>query len=153
MKSLKKVLGGVGILVVTLVGAAVGGVVVRSLFVGLGPSVNDQTIMVQIQQASNQFNKQLPMMVDKDTRIDSTIAGPGKTLIYMFTIVSPNSSNLTQQDLDNYLGKEVRNGVCTANSMKVFINNGVQVRYIYRSNDGKVIGSIVVTSSDCKSGA
>jgi hypothetical protein len=150
MESLKKVLGGIGTLVIVLVVAAVGRQVVQSSFSDHSPSANDQQIVEQLQQASNEVNKQLPKMYDKVTRLDTTIAGPSKTWVYMYTIVSPNSPSLTQQDLDKYLGKEVRNGVCTADFMKVFINNGVQVKYVYRANDGKFIGSIVVNPSDCK---
>ncbi len=91
-------------------------------------------------------------MYDKVTRLDTTVAGPSKTWVYMYTIVSPDSSKLTQRDLDKYLGIKVRNGVCTADFMKIFIDNGVQVKYVYRANDGSVIGTIVVKPSDCKSG-
>ena len=111
---------------------------------------SDQDIVSQMQQASNRINQQLPRMGDKITRLDTTIAGPGKTWTYMYTIVSPNSTSLTQQDLDKYLGTKVRNGVCTEKSMKAFIDNGVKIRYVYRASDGTVIGSIVVNPSDCK---
>ena len=111
---------------------------------------NDQAIVSQLQQASNRINQQLPTIVDKVTRLDTTIVGPGKTWTYMYTIASPNSTSLTQQDLDEYLGTKVRNGVCTAKSMKVFLDNGVKIKYVYRASDGTVIGSIVVNPSDCK---
>ena len=153
MGSLKKVLGGIGTLVIVLVAAAIGRQAVRTSFPSRSATANDQQIVQQLEQASNEVNKQPPRMYDKVTRLDTTGAGPGKTWVYMYTIVSPDSSKLTQRDLDKYLGIKVRNGVCTADFMKVFIDNGVQVKYVYRANDGSVIGTIVVNPSDCKSGA
>jgi hypothetical protein len=151
MVSLKKVLGGIGILLIVLIAAAIGRQGVQSSFPS-SATANDQQFVQRLEQASNELNKQLPRMYDKVTRLDTTVAGPGKTWVYMYTIVSPDSSKLTQRDLDKYLGIKVRNGVCTADFMKVFIDNGVQVKYVYRANDGSVIGTIVVKPSDCKSG-
>lgn len=113
---------------------------------------SDQQVVELMQKTSNELNKKLPIMVNKVTRLDSTIAGPGKTWTYMYTIVSPSSSSLTQKYLDKYLDKKIHNGVCTSDSMKGFISNGVQVKYIYRANTGKFIGSIVVSPSECRSG-
>lgn len=150
MESLKKILGGIGILVVVLIAAAIGRQVVRSFTSSGSYSSNDEAIMEQLRQASSKVNQQLPTMYDKVTRLDTTVAGPGKTWTYMYTIVSSNSTNLTQHDLDEYLGTKVRNGVCTAKFMKVLVNNGVQIKYVYRATDGSVIGSITVNPSDCK---
>lgn len=152
MVSLKKVLGGIGILLIVLIAAAIGRQAVQSSFPSRSATANDQQFVQQLEQASNELNKQLPRMYDKVTRLDTTVAGPSKTWVYMYTIVSPDSSKLTQRDLDKYLGIKVRNGVCTADFMKIFIDNGVQVKYVYRANDGSVIGTIVVKPSDCKSG-
>lgn len=150
MQALKKILGGIGMLIVVVIAAAIGRQVVGSFVSNGSHSSSDQAIVKQLQQASAKVNQQLPTMYDKVTRLDTTVVGPGKTWTYMYTIVSPGSTSLTQRDLNEYLGTKVRNGVCTAKFMKAFVDNGVQIKYVYRASDGTVIGSITVNPSDCK---
>lgn len=100
--------------------------------------------------ASAQQNKSLPMMVDKDTRWDTTIPGPGKNWTYVYTLVSPELKNITNKEINDALGEKIRVGVCTMKEMQVFIDKGVKITYKYRNSEGGFIGEVVVTPEDCK---
>src|SRR5450756_2599612 len=45
-------------------------------------------------QISSDMNKNLPMMVDSETRLDSTVAGPGNRITYIYTIVNHAKSEM-----------------------------------------------------------
>lgn len=100
--------------------------------------------------ASARQNKSLPMMVDKDTRWDTTIPGPGKNWTYVYTLVSPELKNITNKEINDVLGDKIRSGVCTMKEMQVFVEKGVKITYKYRNNEGGFIGEVVVTPEDCK---
>ncbi len=69
--------GGVGAIFGALIGGAVGNAVGKS-------SGQRMTVDEALVKVGDQVNKQLPMTVDRDTRLDSTQAGPGRAFSYFF---------------------------------------------------------------------
>ena len=112
--------------------------------------INDAMFEKELVTTSTQQNKSLPMMVDKDTRWDTTIPGPGKNWTYVYTLVTPELKNITNKEINDALGGKIRLGVCTMKEMQIFVDKGVKVTYKYRDNEGKFIGEVVVTPEDCK---
>lgn len=101
-----------------------------------------------LEAASREMNAQLPRVVDRDTRLDSTGVGPGRRITYVYTLLNIEYGSMRQVDLQQNFQK-VRNYVCTTADMKSFVSNGVEVVYRYRSSGGSTIGDIVVRPSDC----
>ena len=149
MSKLWKVLGFIGMLGVIAIAGGIGKEVGRSAVSKYISDRNDGALEETIRQASNQLNSRLPMMVDKDTRLESTMPGPGKKWTYLYTLVSMRSTEVTQQQIKDVLGPTIKNGVCTSKEMQVFVKNGVQIVYRYRGSDGAIIGDVTVNSSDC----
>lgn len=109
----------------------------------------DAQFQADLVKASNETNKTLPMMIDKDTRLDSTIAGPGKEWTYMYTLVATDVKGVTNARLNEVMGDKIRNSVCTMKEMELFVKNKVVMKYKYRDNDGNYIGEVVVNAGDC----
>ena len=109
----------------------------------------DKKFEADLVKASNETNKTLPMMIDKDTRLDSTIAGPGKEWTYMYTLVAPDVKGVTNARLNEVMGDKIRNSICTMKEMELFVKNKVVMKYKYRDNDGNYIGEVVVKAGDC----
>lgn len=149
MNTVWKVLSFIGMLIVIAIAGGIGKEVGRSSIKKFNSDRTDGTIEEALRQASNKVNGGLPMMVDKETRLESTMPGPGKKWTYLYTITSMTSSDVTQQELQSALAANIRNGVCTNKDMTVFVKNGVQIVYRYRGNDGSIIGDIVVNPQDC----
>ena len=98
---------------------------------------------------ANKFNESLPMMINLDTRLDSTI-GINKQFRYNYTMVE-----YTTDELDvNYFRKKTQpkliNMVCTTAEMRGFVSNGVPVIYAYHTNDGEPLTIFTVDPSQCK---
>jgi len=111
---------------------------------------SDADFQQALVDASSQQNKSLPMMVDKDTRWDTTIPGPGKNWTYIYTLINPESSTYTNAQINEVLGGKIRSGVCSMKEMEAFRKNGVIMKYSYRDHSGKFIGEVVVKPEDCK---
>lgn len=94
------------------------------------------------------FNATLPVMVDADTRLDSTW-GYGDALRYNYTLVNHTLADLNVKLFNETMGPVIKNSVCSSPDMEVFIDNGVTVSYIYRDSEGREAGRFVVTPADC----
>lgn len=110
----------------------------------------DAKFQADLVKASSEHNKSLPMMVDSDTRLDTTIAGPGKEWTYMYTLVATDVKGITNEKINEVMGDKLRNSVCTMKEMEIFVRNEVTMKYKYRDNDGNYLGEVVVTPGDCK---
>src|SRR5690606_17401541 len=119
-----------------LIAAAIGGVfgkeLVRALMgTGTPGAPTQQNLRDVLLQASNKTNESLPTMVDRDTRLDSTTVGPRNSWIYLYTLVTMSSRDVARQELQQAMGEQIRNGVCTTKEMRVFIDRGVTMIYRY----------------------
>lgn len=148
MKMVWKVLGGIGLLLAIAfsgeIGKFVGKASVDSYYSGKKEGFIDEALL----KTANEINSKLPMMVDSDTRLDST-AGLNKSFRYNYTLVNHTSSSVSASDLESALGQRLINKVCTSKETQVFVKNGVTFSYAYFGNDGKQVTVISVTPSQC----
>lgn len=101
-----------------------------------------------IRNSAEILNKNLPMSIDRYTRLDSVMAGPKLLFTYNYTILTASSREIDQaylQDNKHHLKAEI----CSQPSMKIFFENRVITRYSYQGSDGVFIGNIDITPKDC----
>jgi len=111
---------------------------------------SDEEISKTLVETAKLQKKSLPVMVDDVTRWDDAIAGPGRNWTYMYTIVVPESKNLNNQKINDYLGNKLRNSVCIQKEMELFVENDVKLKYIYHDLEGNLIGKVDFNAGDCK---
>ena len=97
---------------------------------------------------TSDFNATLPVMIDADTRLDSTW-GYGDALRYNYTLVNHTLADLNVKLFNETMAPVIKNSVCSSPDMEIFMDNGVTVTYIYRDNEGSEAGRFVVTPADC----
>ena len=143
-----KILGGVGLLLViafsSLIGKQVGKGSVENYYTNKNKGAFDE----ELTKSVSQINANLPRMVDTETRLDSAV-GSNKNLRYNYTLVNYSEKTLSADALNNAVGKNIVNEVCTAKETKVFIKNGVTISFAYHGNEGKQITVISVAPSQC----
>ncbi|WP_239005461.1 hypothetical protein [Gloeothece citriformis] len=103
----------------------------------------------QLLDRANQMNQDLPKMIDPDTRLDSTQGGPGRQLSYNFTLVNYASNQIDGQRFSQKVMPVIKNQACTNASVQSLFNNRVSIRFNYYGNDGRLISTIQVNSTDC----
>jgi hypothetical protein len=99
-------------------------------------------------KASSLVNQNLPVMIDSETRLDSTL-GFNYKFTYVYTLVNYDADDLDKDAFISEYKKLVTNGACTTESLIPFFKSGVTVVYSYYGKDRKFIADIQITQSDC----
>lgn len=97
---------------------------------------------------ANEMNKNLPMMIDKETRLDS-VGAYDATLIFVYTLINKRAEEVTQ-DLKNFLYTQAINGYCTTmGEAKIYRDNNISLKIHYRDINGKFITDVTINASNC----
>ncbi len=102
----------------------------------------------QLASVAGDINKTLPMMVDKDTRFDSTAALPGKVLKYSYTMVNLSTSQIDLSRVNSGFRPQLINKVKTMPEMAPLRAQGVTFVYNYTDKDGVFITSFEIGPKD-----
>lgn len=104
------------------------------------PSFDKKMVKV----ASN-LNKTCPIMLDKETRLDNTVALPGHVFQYNFTLVHMTKGSVDVQALKKYIEPNALNNIKTNPDLKVFRDNKTTMNYFYRDKNGTFLLKISIT--------
>jgi hypothetical protein len=127
------------------------GVIIGSIIATQFISSSKVSFDKELMEISNKTNKTCPFMVDKKTRLDETIGGPGKKFSYIYTLVNYAEKDIAKDRIDNFVGKmklQLINNVRTDKDMKEFRDMSVEMVYIYKSKDGHELARITISPHD-----
>jgi hypothetical protein len=96
-------------------------------------------------QTSNEINKSCPILVDQETRLDNTTVLPGKTLIYNYTLLNLEKSQISVDTIKKYVVPTILNLVRTSPDMKIFRENETTFKYLYKDKIGAFVYELTVT--------
>ena len=134
--------GGIGALFGSLIGGAAGHAVGKA-------SSQRMTIDEAIVKLASEMNKQLPMTIDRDTRLDNISPGVGRQFTYNYTFVNSRSQDFDRSGWYKEASPVLRKRICTNADMDVFFKNGVSVSYSYQGKDGGHVGKVTISPNDC----
>jgi hypothetical protein len=103
---------------------------------------------IDFKKESSEFNKTLPVMIDKETQLDRTIFS-NNTFIYKNTLINNSRNEISTSEIKSKLYSTILNYVCTTPEMKNFTDNGVSVNYRYYGNKGAYLTGITISPEDC----
>jgi hypothetical protein len=95
-------------------------------------------------EAASEINKTCPIMVDKVTRLDNSVALPNNVFQYNYTLVSPIEDYIDNDGLRNHLEPRIVNDVKTNPGMKFIRDRRVTVNYSYKDLTGVNLFTISV---------
>jgi hypothetical protein len=95
------------------------------------------------------LNKNNPKMLDADTRLDKVMTS-NERFIYNYTLMNATSGKLNFDTLAPKLKLQFAKRLCATTGWNALLEEGARVEYFYSGSDGKPIGKVIVTSSDCK---
>lgn len=103
----------------------------------------------QLAKAAAAVSKQAPMMIDEATRLMGAEVRPGRTFVYLYTVVNttkatfpPDALGTIRQDLLEVYKKNP--------DMKPFRDLGVTVIYSYSDPAGELLGEVTILPTDTK---
>jgi len=96
-----------------------------------------------------ELNKNNPKTLDADTRLDK-VTSSNERFIYSYTLMNTVSGKVNFDTLAPKLKSEFAKRLCTTKGWNTLLEDGARVEYFYSGSDGKPIGRVMITSSDCK---
>ena len=148
MKTATKILSGLAVVGVLVFSNGIGQLAGRFFGDSFGTGVREGKLDAQLREAANLLNQRLPMTVDAETRLDSSVAA-NRQFIYKYTLVNVTADMLTPSELKAAMEETVINRVCTEQGMQVLVKQGVTVSYAYADKNGKEIAVLSVAPSQC----
>lgn len=135
-------------IITAVVGAVIGSIAGRSFMEKLSPSGDRMSIDEGLVKVADQINKMMPMAVDSETRCDSVVPGPNRTISYRYTLVKRSKDELYPDKLVAYMRPRLVTNYKTLEPMKSLRDSGVVLEYRYFDKDGVYITSITVDPKD-----
>lgn len=100
-------------------------------------------------ETASEMNKNLPAMVDEETRLDA-VYGYQNSLNYKYTVINYTRADFSGISFNDIQGETMKNSVCTMPEMEIFRENKSVINYSYFDNEGVFIEKISIdTGSDC----
>lgn len=131
------------------IAAAIAFVVAFTLsFAGMQYFFADKSPDDTLSKVANELNKNCPITIDRDTRLDNVITFPDRTFQYNYTLTSIEKKGVNSIELKTYLTPKIIEGVRSSPDMKEFRENDVTVNYNYRDKNGTFLFKIGVTPQD-----
>jgi len=103
---------------------------------------------IELHKAANHLNASLPMMVDAETRLDSTVAIQN-SFNYRYTLIHSSIEKINIDKFTEVMNTQIFNNVCTNPDMAAFVNNKTQVNYYYVDSNSKHIAKISIDTKTC----
>ena len=126
----------------SVIGAVVGSIIAAHFFSGGSVKFEKQLL-----NASNELNKNCPMIIDKETRLDTSVGGPGKKFTYFYTLINYSSADavgISKEKFEGAIKPNLVNNIRTNKNLKLFRDMEVEMIYTYRTNDNKEFARISV---------
>ncbi|OAI43148.1 hypothetical protein AYO41_02830 [Verrucomicrobia bacterium SCGC AG-212-E04] len=98
-------------------------------------------------EMSTQLNKRLPMVVDSETRWDSTTTGPERALIYRYTLVSVEATEIKPEVIATVRARALANYKSNP-TMKSLRDLNATLRYQYYNKSGAYVTEFSVSPKD-----
>lgn len=88
---------------------------------------------------SNEINKTCPKMIDKETRLDNSVALSNRTIQYNYTLLNLEKESIDVDYLEQNFKPILLNEVKTNPAIKKFRENKVTMSYYYKDKNGKFL--------------
>jgi len=102
-----------------------------------------------LQAASNKINSSLPMNIDAETRLDSSV-GVDSQMRFNFTMLNYSAKQLDVDAFKQTVTQRMFDNVCGTDKMAVFLEKGISVTYAYSGNDGELFHEISIQPGECE---
>lgn len=142
-KKFKGITFWIAILVVIVFGVfyLIGTIGGEALYKSLKKPLYEKVLM----EMANELNKNCPLMIDAETRLDNTIALPNNIFQYNYSLINIDKESVNIDEAKNFLEQQIINTAKTNPDMKVFRDNKTTLRYSYKDKSGIFILTIEVT--------
>jgi hypothetical protein len=108
----------------------------------------DEDINMVLFKTADEFNRQVPLMIDSETECFSVTAG-SKLITYSYRMVNYKVSDLDLKKFKELFQQQIQNVYCTQDNMKTFRTYNVKMVYKYYDKNKKFISEVFADNSSC----
>jgi cell division protein FtsB len=101
-----------------------------------------------IKRDISMLNKNLPKMIDKDTRLDKVIL-IDKDISFNYTMVNLLAADLDIPKLESIMAPNIKLEQCQNDGLKPILDEGRKLIYVYVDKEANAITKIIVSKEDC----
>ena len=109
---------------------------------------SDEQMFELNMKIASEINKTCPIILDKETRLDNTVAMPNNALQYNYTLINMEKETSDTTELKNYILPIVTNGIKTSPQMEFQRKNRTTLKYYYKDKNGKYLFHFVITAQN-----
>lgn len=109
-------------------------------------STNDLSLVLQ--GAAALANKQLPVMLDSDTKLEE-VSAEGNTLIYHYQLVNYLASELDAAAFGDNIRPMLAQQTCSLPNLKPVLSQGGSIAYRYNDKDQVLLVELVIDQASC----
>lgn len=117
------------------------------LAAGAAGAATDAEVESALHVAAARLNRHNPRQLDSVTRLDTVLAGPGRRLTYMMTVLKPLTT--TPRSFGHMMRAQSLAGLCTDPAMRPFLEDSVVMATTYRDVEGRFIAGHELGAKDC----
>lgn len=99
----------------------------------------------ELKNAALELNKETPIQVDQYTRLDSASTIGKTNLIYYYTLLETEKSEVNLDTVHKYLRPSIIENVKNSPQLEVYRNNNITLDYKYYDKNGDLVTEISVT--------
>lgn len=93
--------------------------------------------------------KEFPRTVDRDLRIDSMAAGPGKRLTFNCTLLNYRARAVDVERLRTGVRGGIVTEACNSPQLRTYLQKEVIIAYAFSSSDNLQLATVEVSNTDC----
>lgn len=148
-KRILKKLGAIVLVVAVLAGLMVARVSFVSWLRGEPETVSASYISDEILRAGIQeLARSYPIMIDSNTEAAGVMLA-GRQIVYRYRLIKVASDEIDGPAFIAAARPEVTNSQCTLPETRWLLEGGVSMRLDYAANDGRHLGTVLVSLEDC----
>ncbi|PTN07609.1 hypothetical protein [Mangrovibacterium marinum] len=98
-----------------------------------------------LSETASEINQTCPIMVDSETRLDSTMAMPDHCFAYNYTLVNLERDTIDAEAFARYMTPVLADHIKTSPDMKSFREHQLSLTYTYKDRNGVFITRITIT--------
>lgn len=106
------------------------------------------TFESKLEILSLEMNKNCPMMIDQNTRLDGTEAKRGKTFQYNYTLVNMEKDNIKEDELQKFLYDQILDNMKNNPDLRYFVDHETTMSYSYKDKNNTPLFDLTFTSKD-----
>ena len=141
-------MGIIGLALAIVFASSIGHRIIESAINEFEQGKPDGAIEETLASLSKKVNGQLPLMIDPETRLDTTIC-VGKQMHYKYTMVNFDKNQFSQNTFQIEMKAMLKRNQCGDEKVLELLEKGVEYFYMYFDKNGNNIATIKISKRVC----